>query len=172
MIAVRASNVTRKATSFLVEAAVVLLLVFLAWWAIMIWQDNERTLVTTPFPGALDSGPGVIPNNANGYLDVTAAALNRSQPGESWLGYTVHYVDADQVSTGPRSVSVHPISPGIWADVALGSNRRCYAELDWSSRNGQSGWEYKSKFPRGTACKGAFATWKTVREYRPGHQWR
>jgi hypothetical protein len=119
-----------------VEVAAALLFAFLAWWAMWAWHSSEATQNWTKFPGALDEVAGPIPQKPGGYLTVTAAFLNKSQPGEVWLGYRVHYVEANQDSTGPAVVSVHLISATVWADAALGSSGRCYAELVTSSTNG------------------------------------
>ena len=133
---------------------------FLVVMAVMGWLSADAS---NNFPEALAYAAGPRPAGAQGYVSVTAAALNAEQPGLGAMGLRVRYVDADQRSSGPFVVSVHPIDPSTWAAVALGPNGRCYATLITSS-DPPYGATYYATFPVGSRCVGSAATSATVTE--------
>jgi hypothetical protein len=139
---------------WLVEALVAALLAFLAITAISTWRATDDK--NSGFPAAL--ADAVVSPPAGGYLTLTPAVLNRSQPTAQELNIPVRYVGADQVSSGPFVLSVHPIDASTWAAVARGPDGRCYGMLV-SSHSSQI---FYATFPAGTSCQGEIATVRTV----------
>jgi hypothetical protein len=106
----------------------------------------------------------------DGFLNATAADLNAIPEDQTLPGISVRYVTAGQLSTGQFVVSVNPISPTLWAAVALGPDGRCYGALASDPDYSNTTWnEYFARFPAGTPCRGSIATAATVTDnYQPG----
>ena len=136
---------------WVVEAVVVLLIAFLAFVTVTGIQHANRANCCDS--GDLISLPG--PEPLAGYQVLTAAFLNRTQPGRQYEGI-VDYVGPDEASTGPDVVSVNPINHDTWAAVALGTDHRCYGVL-----TDAQGFFY-ARFALGVHCIGSIATPQTV----------
>jgi hypothetical protein len=134
------------------ELLVGALVIFLSWQAAVVWNEMRRDI--THYPEALYWAIGVEPRG--GYTKVTTKILNRRQPGRLYIGGTVDYVGKDSVSTGPFVVSIDAINAHTFSAVALGDNRRCYAELSHTYGPDQRyGWTSNTTLKPGVPCQGA-----------------
>jgi hypothetical protein len=158
------AHITWLFKDWLVELAVLLLLALVGVTAFLLWlsiDNSERSA----FPPSLEWLPPPRPMLPAGYLGLTASKLNIKQPGMAYLGFRVRYVDARTPSTGPSVVSVRPLTPTMWAAVALGANGLCYGILGTDSAKGYGDTWY-ARFSKGTVCRGYAASRSTVREGR------
>jgi hypothetical protein len=146
-----------RPSRWLVEVVVLAVFAFLAVSAISGWRSADYK--NSGLPEALSLAVG--PRPAGGYLTLTAAALNISQPFRNDLGYNVRYVGAGQDSAGPFVVSVHPIDSSTWAAVARGPDGLCYGTLV-SNPTPDNFRQFYATFPAGIPCKGEIATARTV----------
>ena len=100
----------------------------------------------------------VIYTDAASYLTANVAALTKAEPG---LGF----VATRTASTGPRRVSVNPVSPAAGGTAiimtALTASRVCYVIGTWST-----GGTFFAKLATGASCSATQAT-TTLRTVRP-----
>jgi len=144
-----------------IEVLIVAILGLLAWQAAASWQ--EVTGYGASFPLALDSvTQSCVPHGCSTNTPRLLRELNRSQPGRAEIGSSVRYVGPDVSSTGPYVVSIHSVSYGTFAAVALGDNGTCYAELVYYGQVVGSGGDFYAAFQRGSPCMGRLATSSTV----------
>ncbi len=148
---------TLRPSRWLIEALVGALLVALVYGGLQGWRSADAA--NDGFPESL-SLVG-LPMPPGGYLARTAQALTAQQPSRRDLGVRVRYVMASVASSGPFVISVHPVSPRIWAAVARGADGRCYGIL--TSSSGRRDFKtYYATFPAGVPCEGRMATPRTV----------
>lgn len=128
---------------------------FLAWTAAVVWLDCHNP----DFPAAIGwAFQGCC-------RSITPQVLNQAQPGLGDIGSVVRYVGPNMVSTGPYVVSISSTSTGSVAEVAQGTDGRCYAEL----LDKRIDTVFYAQFKPGTRCSGRVATLTTVRAsaYQP-----
>ena len=140
--------------NWIVEGAVLGALVVIGMSTLSGWRSADAA---NEFPIPLLSLPWASPS----FLDQTASELQHVQPQREILDVPVDYVTADEQSTGPFVVSVHPIDSTTWAAVAKGTNGRCYGALaHWLSPTDYL--TYYAKFPMGAQCRGSVANLSSV----------
>jgi hypothetical protein len=150
----RHSPTTAAREGWYLEVLIAAVIGFLAWQVAAVWESQDSGI--SPVPAAIGQA-------YNGSRSITPQVLNRMQPGLADIGSIVLYVGPNLASTGPYVVSINADGSAWSAEVALGSNGRCYAELVDNRDNDGFGQDFYAEFKKGDRCMGRYATPSTMR---------